>query len=72
MVNLNNLYEGQRRRLQKAVAQRVYQLTKNKNEHPVLFKAIHSAIKERFKVNTYHDIEQSEFQKVLRFIENWK
>lgn len=65
------LQQGQCRRLQKAVSARVYQLTTEKGATQALFKAIYSAIKERFNVESYKSIKSKDFQVALRFIENW-
>lgn len=72
MIILPALTEGQRRRLQKAVGERVNQLTKIKEAQSVLYRAIHSAIKEHFCVESYHDIKQSDFLQVMQFIAQWK
>lgn len=72
MTILPVLQQGQCRRLQKAVSVRVFQLTNEKGATTALFKAIYSALKERFNVESYKSIEPKDFQKALRFIENWK
>lgn len=66
------LQQGQCRRLQKAVSVRVFQLTSNKGAAQAIFKAIYSAIKERYNVDSYKSINPSKFQEALRFIETWK
>jgi|GEM_PF-1524264 len=66
------LQQGHCRRLQKAVSVRVYQLTQEKGATQVLFRAIHSALKERFNVESYKSISPNKFQEALRFIETWK
>lgn len=65
------LQQGHCRRLQKAVSARVYQLTNEKGATTALFKAIYSALKEHFNVESYKSIKPKDFQKALRFIENW-
>lgn len=72
MVILYELEEGQRRRLQKAISTRVYQLTTEKGATPALFKALYSVIKERYNVDSYKSINPIDFQQALRFIETWK
>lgn len=72
MIILPALTEGQRRRLQKAISARVYQLTTEKGATQALFKAIYSAIKERYNVDSYKSINPKDFQQALRFIETWK
>ncbi|MFY0521053.1 ORF6C domain-containing protein [Lysinibacillus sp. UGB7] len=66
------LQQGQRRRLQKAISARVYQLTSVRNAQSVLFKALYSALKERYNVDSYKSINPKDLQTAIRFIENWK
>lgn len=70
--HLSELQEGQRRRLQKAISARVYQLTKEKGATQALFKAIHSAVKERYNVDSYKSIRPQYLQDAIRFVESWR
>lgn len=66
------LHSGEQIRLRKAVSERVYQLTQHQGgARPVLFRAIWSAVKERYDVSTYRDVKQHELQDALRFVEGW-
>ena len=69
---MNVLHQGQCRRLQKAVSARVYQLTTEKGATQALFKAIYSALKERYKVDSYKSINPQNLQDAIRFVESWK
>lgn len=66
------LHSGEQLRLRKEVNQRVYELAGNeKDARRALFRAIWSAIKERFQVGSYRDVKQHELQDALRFVANW-
>lgn len=65
------LNEGQRRRLQKAISARVYQLTTEKGATQALFKALYSVIKERYNVDSYKSINSENLQDAIRFVESW-
>jgi hypothetical protein len=66
------LQQGEQKRIQKAIAQKIYNLESNSDRRAKLFKAIHVDLKERFRVVSYKDIRRSEMQTVLRYIETWK
>lgn len=66
------LQEGQRRRLHKAINGRVYQLSTEKGAVQALFKAIYSAIRERYNVDSYKSISPQHLQDAIRFVESWK
>lgn len=66
------LQQGHCRRLQKAVSVRVYQLTTEKGATQALYKAIYSALKERYNVDSYKSINPQNFQDAIKFIESWK
>lgn len=66
------LHSGEQRRLRNAVGERVYELSRNETgSRPVIFRAIYSEIRERYQVDSYRDIKQSQFQEALRFISRW-
>lgn len=65
------LHSGEQTRLRKAVNERVYQLAEEKGARRVLFRALWSAIKERYHVGSYRDVKQHELQDALRFVERW-
>jgi len=66
------LHSGEQLRLRKEVNQRVYELAGGeKDARRALFRAIWSAIKERYHVGSYRDVKQHELQDALRFVAKW-
>lgn len=66
------LHSGEQRRLRNAVGERVYQLSKREaGARPVMFRAIYSEIRERYEVDSYRDIKQSQLQDALTFVSSW-
>jgi len=66
------LHSGEQLRLRKEVNKRVFELAGNeKDARRALFRAIWSAIKERYQVGSYRDVKQHELQDALRFVEQW-
>lgn len=72
LKNMVTLHSGEQIRLRKAVGERVSQLTNVKAARPVLFRAIYSALKERYCVSSYRDIKQHELQDALKFVYSWR
>lgn len=66
------LHSGEQIRLRKAVGERVSQLTTVSAARPALFRAIYSALKERYCVSSYRDIKQHELQDALKFVYSWR
>lgn len=65
------LTSGEQRRLQKAVASKVYELCDDPADRPKFFSEIYREIKNRFAVASYKDVKQKELQAAIRYIENW-
>lgn len=65
------LHSGEQSRLRAAVGERVHDLAKDKGARPALFRAIYSAIKERYQVGSYRDVKQHELQDALKFVAKW-
>lgn len=65
------LTSGEQRRLQKAVASKVYELCDDPAERPRLFREVYREIKDRFGVASYKDVKQKELQSAIRYVENW-
>lgn len=63
------LDHGEQRRLQKAVAQRVYKLEDDPDLRPKLFREIYRELKDRFAVASYKDILRRELQDAIRYVE---
>lgn len=72
MVQLDRLQKGECARLRSAIGGRIYQLTNNKGAQSSLYKALYSALKERYGVDSYSSIHPRYLQDALRFIESWK
>lgn len=62
---------GEQRRVQKAVASRVYDLYENPEERPKAFSGIYREIKDRFAVASYKDVRRVDLQDAINYIENW-
>ncbi|MDF1509703.1 Rha family transcriptional regulator [Robertmurraya sp. DFI.2.37] len=65
------LTSGEQRRLQKGIAQRVYEIESDQVLRSKLFRELHREIKDRFGVASYKDVKRKELQSALRYIENW-
>lgn len=69
--NQITLSYGEQRRVQKAVASRVYELYENPEERPKAFSGIYREIKDRFAVASYKDVRRVDLQNAINYIENW-
>lgn len=65
------LDHGEQRRVQKAVATRIYSFTDDKNERNRLFKELYREIKDRFGVSSYKDVKRKDMQAAVNYIINW-
>lgn len=66
------LHSGEQRRLRNAVGERVYQLSKRSaGARPAIFRAIYSEIRERYCVDSYRDLKQTDLLDALNFIACW-
>ena len=66
------LHSGEQLRLRKAVGARVHQLAKQDGARPVLFRALYSALRERYEVESYRDVKQYKLQDALFFVNGWE
>lgn len=66
------LEAGEKRRLQKAIAAKVYELESNPANHPELFKKLYREIKSRFEVSTYKEVKREDLQEAIRYVEEWQ
>lgn len=62
---------GEQRRLQRAVAARVYELHEDKEERPQAFASLHREIKDRFGVASYRDVRRQDLQDAINYVEHW-
>lgn len=65
------LQSGEQRRLQRAVAARVYKLHADKEDRPQAFGALHREIKDRFGVASYKDVRRQDLQAAINYVDNW-
>lgn len=65
------LQVGEQRRLQKAVAIKVYELDANILDQRNRFKQIYSEVKKQFGVDSYKEIKRGNLQEAIRYIESW-
>ncbi|WP_349730425.1 ORF6C domain-containing protein [Peribacillus frigoritolerans] len=68
---MTQLNHGEKRRLEKGVARRVYEFTDDKKGAARLFKELYREIKDIFGVPTYKDVKSKDLQSVIQLIENW-
>ncbi len=66
------LDSGEQRKIQKAVARRIYDLTEDQRSRRNLFRELYREIKDRWAVPSYKDVRRTELSEVLRYIEAWK
>lgn len=69
--NQITLSYGEQRRLQKAVAIRVYELFDNPADRPKAFGGIYREIKNRFAVASYKDVKKNDLQAALNYVKSW-
>lgn len=62
---------GEQRRIQIAIASRIYEIENNKDRRPSLFAELHREIRNRFGVTSYKDIKRKDIQTSLHYIEAW-
>ena len=72
LLKFMTLHSGEQKRVQRAVGERVYQLSQKAVDRPNLFRELYSALKVRYNVSSYRDIKQHELQDALRFIYAWE
>lgn len=65
------LDHGEQRRLQKAVAKKVYDTTNDKDDQRKLFREIYREIKDRFAVASYKDVKRMELQRAIQYVEHF-
>ncbi|MFD0673961.1 Rha family transcriptional regulator [Cohnella sp. GCM10027633] len=63
---------GEQRRIQKAVARKVYEFCSDGMNTRELFPQLYREIKDRWAVASYRDVRRNEIDQVLQYIEAWK
>lgn len=66
------LDSGEQRKIQKAVASKIYRIEEDKEVRKQLFRQLHREIKDRWAVPSYKDIRKHEFDGVINYIEAWR
>ncbi|WP_100523393.1 Rha family transcriptional regulator [Mycobacteroides abscessus] len=69
--NQITLDHGEQRRVQRAVAHKVYELENDPDARSPLFRELYREIKDRFAIASYKDIKRKDMQAALRYIEAW-
>lgn len=69
--NQITLSYGEQRRLQKAIARRVYRLYESAEERRKGFSGIHREIKDRFAVASYKDVRRKDLQAAINYVGHW-
>lgn len=62
---------GEQRRVQKAVAARVYGIADDPSERQEFFRQLYREIKDRWAVGSYKDVRRNELASVLKYIDAW-
>lgn len=62
---------GEQRRLQKAVAIKVYEIETDPSAQRRLFRELYREIKDRFAVASYKDVKRKDLQHAIRYIDGW-
>lgn len=63
---------GEQRRLQKAVAVKVYEIeTTDPAAQRKLFRELYREIKDRFAVASYKDVKRKDLQNAIRYVDGW-
>lgn len=63
--------QGEQRRVQKAVAVRVYEFSSDKDERRALFQELYRDLKDRWGVPSYRDLLRKDLQSVINYINAW-
>lgn len=69
--NQVTLDHGEQRRLQKAVALKVYELETDPTSQRKLFRELYREIKDRFAVASYKDVKRKDLQTAIRYVDGW-
>ncbi|MDQ0427719.1 Rha family phage regulatory protein [Planomicrobium stackebrandtii] len=70
-VNQVTLDHGEQRRLQKAVAIKVYEIETDPAGQRRMFKELYREIKDRFAVASYKDVKRKDLQNAIRYVDAW-
>lgn len=70
-ISFESLSIGEQRRLQKAVAIKVYELDAELLDQRNRFKELYRLIKNKFAVPSYKEINRKDLQTAIQYIEGW-
>lgn len=65
------LDSGEQRKIQKAIARKIYELESDKKIRSEYFQQLHREIHDRWAVPSYKDVRRYEFDGLLKYIEAW-
>lgn len=68
-ITLDN---GEQRKVQKAIARKIYSIEQDKAVRRELFHQIYREIKDRWAVASYRDVRRTELHEVLDYVAAWK
>lgn len=66
------LDSGDQRKVQKAVARKIYSIEVDEKQRSQLFRQLHREIKDRWAVPSYKDIRKHEIEGLMSYIEAWR
>jgi Rha family phage regulatory protein len=66
------LDSGDQRKIQKAIARKVYGIESDEKIRPQLFRQLHREIKDRWAVPSYKDVRKNELDGLINYIEAWR
>ena len=69
--NQITLDHGEQRRLQKAVAIKVYEIETDPAGQRRMFRELYREIKDRFAVASYKDVKRKDLQNAIRYVDAW-
>ncbi|MCG7410597.1 ORF6C domain-containing protein [Paenibacillus sp. ACRRX] len=71
-TSVQSLGIGEKKRIQRAINDRVYKLATPGLALEELFRQLHRAIKSEYNVTTYHDLQSKDMLAIVRFIAAWQ
>lgn len=66
------LDSGDQRKVQKAIARKIYSIEGDNEQRSPLFRQLHREIKDRWAVPSYKDVRKQELDGLMNYIEAWR
>ncbi|NMM52130.1 ORF6C domain-containing protein [Paenibacillus aquistagni] len=66
------LSDGAKKRIQRAIAERVYAIAREGQDKEPYFQQLHRAVREKWNVESYHQIDQASVLDVINYIGSWR